>query len=254
MNLPFSPFGARLYQDTQSGFAMIKEYYGKYIREVLKLKASTVDHYLGAIHAINRILRDNHYHISDIYQATTKEQLDAIELFLKNSEEYSGLNIRGNNMYSAALHNLMRFASADMFKGYEIFTSLDQPVEVHDRGRSLQLTNHRKSIIKNQVIHAAHFLCECDTSHTSFTSQATSCQFMEGHHLIPLKEQDLFPYSLDIYANVVSLCPNCHRLLHLAIRREKKYYLERLYEERQARLLSSGIDVSHKEFLQLTLR
>ena len=235
------------------GDAMIKDYYGRYIRDVLKLKESTVDHYLGAINALNRILRDSGYPLSDLYQVSTMENLDEIELFLDQNEQYRGLNLRGNNMYSAALHNLMRFASAALFKGYEIFDALDLPVEVREPTLALVTRNDRKSIIKNQVIHAAHFLCECDSSHTSFTSKATFLRYVEGHHLIPLQQQDLFPYSLDVYANVVSLCPNCHRLLHLAIKTEKRYYLDRLFDERKARLVSSGIDVSHKEFLKLTL-
>ncbi|MDY0287644.1 MAG: HNH endonuclease [Sphaerochaeta sp.] len=232
---------------------MIRDYYGRYIRDVLKLKESTADHYLGAINALNRILRDSGYPLSDLYQVSTKEDLDDIERFLDQNEQYRGLNLRGNNMYSAALHNLMRFASAAQFKGYGLFDALDLPVEVHEPTMALVRKNDRKSIIKDQVMHAAHFLCECDSTHASFTSKSTLLRYVEGHHLIPLQQQDLFPYSLDVYANVVSLCPNCHRLLHLAIRTEKRYYLDRLFDERKARLVSSGIDVSYKEFLKLTL-
>ncbi|HKM06538.1 MAG TPA: HNH endonuclease [Sphaerochaeta sp.] len=235
------------------GDTMIRDYYGRYIKDILKLRESTVNHYLGAISALNRILRDNQYPITDLYHVSTKENLEDIEFFLNQNEEYRGLNARGNNMYSAALHNLMKFASAQMFHSSEIFESLDQPVEVAEQTMTLVLKDKRRSIIKDQVIHAAHFCCECDLSHTSFTAKATLCRYVEGHHLIPLQRQTLFPYSLDVYANVVSLCPNCHRLLHLAIKTEKKYYLDRLFDERKARLVSSGIDISHKEFLRLTL-
>ncbi len=232
---------------------MIRDYYGRYIKDVLKLRESTVNHYLGAISALNRILRDNQYPIFDLYHVSTKENLEDIELFLDQNEEYRGLNYRGNNMYSAALHNLMKFASAQMFQGSEIFESLDLPVEVAEPTLTLVSTDKRRSIIKDQVIHASRFSCECDLAHTSFTSKATLRRYVEGHHLIPLQRQALFPYSLDVYANVVSLCPNCHRLLHLAIKAEKKYYLDKLFESRKVRLVSSGIDISHKEFLRLTL-
>jgi len=191
------------------------------------------------------------------------ENLESIESFLNLSEEYNGLNSRGNNMnelnsrgnnmYSAALHNLMKFASADMFRSYDIFEALDFPVEVSEPTIVLQTRNNRKSIIKDQVIHAAHFSCECDTAHISFTSNATLQRYVEGHHLIPLQRQGLFTHSLDVYANVVSLCPNCHRLLHLAVKREKQFYLDRLYDNRKDRLTSSGIDISRNEFLRLTL-
>ena len=232
---------------------MIRDYYGRYIKDVLELRESTVTHYLGAISALNRILCDHQYPIIDLYHVSTKEDLRDIEVFLKQSEEYRGLNLRGNNMYSAALHNLMKFASAEMFTSSEIFEDLDFPVEVAEPTMTLLAKSNRRSIIKDQVIHCAHFMCECDTSHTSFTSKATLRRYVEGHHLIPLLQQNLFPYSLDVYANVVSLCPNCHRLLHLAVKSEKQYYLDRLFDARRVRLISSGLDISHKEFLRLTL-
>jgi len=232
---------------------MIKDYYARYIKDVLRLRESTVDHYLGAINSINRILCDNKYPIIDLYTVSTMEELVSIESFLNLSEEYNGLNRRGNNMYSAALHNLMKFASAEMFRSFEIFENLDLPVGVAESTMVLLTRNNRRTIIKDQVIHAAHFSCECDTAHTSFTSKATLENYVEGHHIIPLQQQDLFAYNLDIYANVVSLCPNCHRLLHLAIKREKQYYLNRLFDNRKDRLSSSGIDISRDDFLKLTL-
>ena len=232
---------------------MIREYYARYIKDVLRLRESTVDHYLGAINSINRILSENRYQILDLYNVSTMDELVSIESFLNLSEEYNGLNSRGNNMYSAALHNLMKFASAEMFRSSEIFENLDLPVGVAEPTMVLLTRNNRRSIIKDQVIHAAHFSCECDTAHTSFTSKATLQRYVEGHHIIPLQRQDLFSYSLDIYTNVVSLCPNCHRLLHLAIKREKQYYLDRLFDIRKDRLTSSGIDISRDEFLRLTL-
>jgi 5-methylcytosine-specific restriction protein A len=232
---------------------MIRDYYARYIKDVLRLSERTVNHYLGAINSLNRILCDNRYPIIDLYKVSTMENLESIESFLNLSEEYNGLNSRGNNMYSAALHNLMKFASADMFRSYDIFEALDFPVEVSEPTIVLQTRNNRKSIIKDQVIHAAHFSCECDTAHISFTSNATLQRYVEGHHLIPLQRQGLFPHSLDVYANVVSLCPNCHRLLHLAVKREKQFYLDRLFDNRKDRLTSSGIDISRNEFLRLTL-
>jgi len=35
---------------------------------------------------------------------------------------------------------------------------------------------------------------------------------MEGHHLIPMEYQDRIPHqTLDAQANIISLCPTCHR-------------------------------------------
>ncbi|MGL4999965.1 MAG: HNH endonuclease [Cetobacterium sp.] len=45
-------------------------------------------------------------------------------------------------------------------------------------------------------------------------SGTTNKQYMEAHHLIPMNAQDSFKNSLDVLGNVVSLCPNCHRMIH----------------------------------------
>ena len=45
--------------------------------------------------------------------------------------------------------------------------------------------------------------------------------------LIPMKKQQTFSTSLDVYANVVCLCPVCHRLLHYGLDDNKKIYLIR---------------------------
>ena len=76
---------------------------------------------------------------------------------------------------------------------------------------------------------------------------------MEGHHLIPMKHQDNFDCSIDVYANIVCLCPVCHKLLHYGQTKEKTIVAEGLYEKRQARLIQSGIDISKKDFLRLVI-
>lgn len=76
---------------------------------------------------------------------------------------------------------------------------------------------------------------------------------MEGHHLIPLKSQPKFECSIDVYANVVCLCPNCHRLMHFGRDKERIYMAESFYEHRSERLAKSGLDISKKDFLDLVV-
>ena len=75
---------------------------------------------------------------------------------------------------------------------------------------------------------------------------------MEGHHAIPMKYQRTFSVSLDVYANIVCICPTCHRLLHYGIYDERKSVLNRIYTERADRLKQSGISLSRDEFLEKT--
>ena len=55
--------------------------------------------------------------------------------------------------------------------------------------------------------------------------------------------QNIFNCNLDMYANIVSLCPICHRLLHHGLQNEKMFVLKKIYDEREVRLKNSGINI-----------
>ncbi|WP_257149377.1 HNH endonuclease [Bacillus cereus] len=100
-----------------------------------------------------------------------------------------------------------------------------------------------------QAIKQAEFKCEIDDTHETFISEASRRNFMEAHHLIPLKMQHEFEYSLDVAGNIVSICPNCHRLIHYARAKDKKKILELLFEKRRGNLRNCGIEISIKDLL-----
>ena len=92
-----------------------------------------------------------------------------------------------------------------------------------------------------------------DKSHITFTAASSHKQYMEGHHAIPFKKQGSFNVSLDVYANIVCLCPICHRLLHYGIDNEKRSVLDVIYEKRSDRLANSGIKLSKEEFENIAI-
>lgn len=63
----------------------------------------------------------------------------------------------------------------------------------------------------------ADFMCEYNREHRTFISKSKNQQYVEAHHLIPFSERKKFDISIDIIENMVCLCPNCHRKIHLAI-------------------------------------
>ena len=67
--------------------------------------------------------------------------------------------------------------------------------------------------------------------------------------MIPLSEQDNYEYSLDVPANIVSLCSNCHNQLHYGI--DPVPLLTKLYEARKDELKAAGIDISLDELICL---
>lgn len=74
---------------------------------------------------------------------------------------------------------------------------------------------------------------------------------MEGHHAIPMCYQDKFDQSIDVYANIICLCPICHRLMHFGKSDEKMKISNQIYETRKGRLEVSGIKISKTEFTSL---
>jgi 5-methylcytosine-specific restriction protein A len=76
---------------------------------------------------------------------------------------------------------------------------------------------------------------------------------MEAHHIIPLHLQENFQYSLDVYANIICLCPLCHRQIHYGVYKERREMLDAIFEQRKERLNNSGILMDKGEFMQMIL-
>ena len=102
-----------------------------------------------------------------------------------------------------------------------------------------------------QSIESAGYKGEVNPTHVTFTAKSTGMPYMEGHHALPMKCQGRFKSSLDIYANIVCLCPTCHRLLHYGIASEKTNVIDKIYYDRADRLAASGIKVGKTEFENL---
>jgi 5-methylcytosine-specific restriction protein A len=108
----------------------------------------------------------------------------------------------------------------------------------------------RSPMIAAEAIRAAQFMCEIDAEHWTFTSKAKKQRYVEAHHLIPISQQHLFEASLDVVANIVSLCATCHRLLHFGVEKEKKSILVSLLGQRKQKLAEKSINVKTQDFLR----
>lgn len=244
-------------KDTSDSY-ILEQYFRTYNKNFQKLSDSSIAHYCEAIKKISSILRSYNKISDSLYEITDLNELDKIREFLDNNREFLELNTRGHNMYSCGFKKYYEFASANSFDkiGKEIssFDNLSNEIKVPPRlVETIVNRRNRSSIVKKHVISAAHFHCEISNEHATFTAQATNEQYMEGHHLIALSHQNEFEISLDIYSNVMCLCPVCHRLLHFGIEKEKRPLLDFIYSKRQDRLKNSGIILTKDDFFDLTL-
>ena len=101
------------------------------------------------------------------------------------------------------------------------------------------------------ALQAANYKCEMDNTHITFISKATQKPYVEAHHLFPLSAQDEIKYSLDVPANIIALCPLCHRKIHLAPLKDKKEMLLSLYRKRRSELKIFGIENNEDDLLSI---
>lgn len=109
----------------------------------------------------------------------------------------------------------------------------------------------REAQKKINALILANYKCEYDNSHDLFIDKDDK-PYLEGHHLIPLKYYNLFDVSLDVEANIICLCPYCHRHIHYGKNIDEM--IEKLYNNRIGRLNKSGIYLSLDELKSLYRR
>jgi len=131
------------------------------------------------------------------------------------------------------------------------------PVDYQKTPRKAEFTNTKAGhkvktkpgIAKRRILIAKH-KCEIDSSHQTFTSFVTNENYMEAHHLVPLRAQEKFGENgLDHEANILSLCPNCHRLLHHAATDEREGLVRELFKRRKKELKTAGIELRVEDLI-----
>jgi 5-methylcytosine-specific restriction endonuclease McrA len=142
---------------------------------------------------------------------------------------------------------------------YQQSAGLAEPVDYQETPRKTQYVNvkgsrqvKRNPAIAKRRLLMADYKCEIDSGHQTFTSCSTNKNYVEVHHLVPLQieiQEEFGNNSLDNEANIFSLCPNCHRLLHHAVIDEKEDLLRRLFETRKKQLKTAGIDLTIEKLI-----
>lgn len=229
----------------------LKKYFIRYLTEIRHLKESSVKHYLDALNNISRYLVKQQRIKKSIYEILDLSELEMIKTFLFNDIEFLNLDRKGHQMYSSGFNNYFRFAIGEGFHESTSYSdALDIVILAKDKVMEERSIWQRSSIIKKQSIELAGFICEINSGHETFIAESTKRQFMEGHHAIPMYLQASFECSLDVHANIICICPTCHRLLHYGLKIDKELLLEKMYGQRYIRLAKSGIKLSRTEFLE----
>jgi len=114
---------------------------------------------------------------------------------------------------------------------------------------SVEKYNKVSTILKKLAKANSNYRCELEDFYACqyFTSKESHKNYVEVHHLIPRAVGNDFENSIEIVENYVTLCPHCHRLVHLGEDVERKPALHNLYLKRKELLHEKGLDISEKE-------
>lgn len=94
------------------------------------------------------------------------------------------------------------------------------------------------------AIYTAGCKSEYESSHYSFMTKNEKNMYVEAHHLIPVKLYNDYEKSVDVEANIVSLCPDCHRCIHHGSKKEKLEIVTALLNLRKDRLQAVELNCS----------
>ncbi len=104
------------------------------------------------------------------------------------------------------------------------------------------------TVLKKKAKERTEYKCELEDSYMCqehyFTSKETHKNYMEIHHFIPREFSNDFEKSIEVIENYVCLCPRCHRLIHLAVDRERKTAINQLFKKRVSALESRGLNIT----------
>ncbi|MDT2987617.1 hypothetical protein P7I26_15390 [Enterococcus casseliflavus] len=216
-----------------------------------------------------------------LYKEIFNEEITTLNSFatleklkkIKDIPEFKTFNSNTSNFFSATYSCFEKFL---YYKQSKIDESIDLETEIqtisHSETEELTIEKNITSIPKprqkkifNSAIggtyprnfyesleakNKSNWTCELDPTHKTFISSTNNKPFVEAHHLVPMYTQDFFENSLDFAGNIISLCPNCHRLVHLSEKTIKEKALKNLYNQRKKLLKEFGIETTYAELLK----
>ena len=153
--------------------------------------------------------------------------------------------ILGKKKFDSRSQGYITQEQYDMIDSYmDVNSYEDIPEQKKELITSEVIEYPRNEQYKSDALELANFKCEVDEKHKTFISKKTGDNYVEGHHLIPMKSYSNFANSIDVRANIVSLCPTCHRKLHSGIKEDVDEVLAVLYDKRIDRLKKVGLDIT----------
>ena len=123
-------------------------------------------------------------------------------------------------------------------------------IEEMDKNNITRKIFSRNRQVTFNALARAKYHCEYNPNHEIFIRKHSDKGYTEAHHLILMEYQETFlPYSLDVEANIVSLCSNCHNQIHYG--KEAEIIIKKLYNQRKKELESSELHIDLEDLLKM---
>ncbi|HHD2753890.1 TPA: DUF3578 domain-containing protein [Clostridium perfringens] len=173
------------------------------------------------------------------------------DFILLNSDNKFLDNVEEDQKFINKVEDIISNSLKDNFQipHKEIIDVPTDPPQSTTNSNNKKVWPRNANIASNALIHSS-YKCVLNPDHYSFISKKTKKPYMETHHLIPLSKQDNFEFSLDVEANIVSLCSNCHNCIHYGIDDDKIKMLSELFNIRKDRLSKCGIKITFNDLLE----
>lgn len=206
----------------------------------------------------------------DIYDLNNLDEIRELRFKVKDMEK----GMSANRMYSSLLSNYLEFKEQDnviensdndfdndldyiieverTIKKYKLFEStISEDNKPAERVMEIGLSYRRSPEIAAEALRNSNYRCEIDCEHKTFISKSTEYNYVEAHHIIPISFQNQFDVGIDCEANIVALCPNCHRKIHFGKDDAKERLLKVLWEKRVKDLNHRNINIEYNELLKM---
>lgn len=176
--------------------------------------------------------------------------------FKANAHDYILIYVRDGKPWIGAISetalNLISAGSRSVFQLSSREENLEEEIDDYqsliNRPPELVLQQNktfawkRDAKVAKKALQKSGFRCELFPELKTFTARSSGEQFMEVHHLLPMKHQSNFQQNLDVIDNLCVLNPTAHRLVHHAKYKELEPHLRKLYSRRKSFFSNLSVD------------
>ena len=205
--------------------------------------------------------------VSELGYKTRKEAFNDISYLLERENKYLKLRRDEFDVLTSSprkgwknrspLKDVIELYSEYSSKSYEEVTNevnsgkkvlCIKPQKVPEKREGKTALYKRNPVKAINALKNADYKCEYCNEHKTFIRKGSGLPYTEPHHLVPMKAQKDFNVSLDVENNIVSLCSNCHNLIHYG--KDAEIIIKELYDARLTELNDAGIIITLAELLK----